>query len=552
MNDREKRDFQAGLAEEVDAFLRGEKTRRDFITRFGQMTGMLAVSGPLLASMSDWALAQQAAELADPGTPLGQAQAAALAASTEGPADGSAFRAVEAAKQFSGVTLNMTSEAGLQALDPRNFSGPMWQQLTGIGSNVVELSNPDQYSKAVAEHIAGSGAFDVLDISPAWTPSLADGGVIAPLDDYIAKYMNMADLDDYHPLYKALPTYKGKIWGFFDDGDMFALYYRKDIFEDPKMQEAYQAKFGAALGPPKSWEEYTQVAQFITDQMAPEVYGAGHFRKAGSPGNQFDFLQQFRANGGQLFDTDMKAQLASPAGVRTLENMKAANAASIPGNNELDAVSLWAAFLTGKVAMIYSWPPTGRMAANYSQSATAINFIPQSQIAGKVGYAVVPGNPEHATGFNKALSADSPNPEAAYLFMQWVTSPPVSLARVMLPYALRDPYRLSHFKSDLYGALFPGARDYLINLNNSANVGLLDPIMPGAQDYFLSIDRMCTSVWAGTDPQQALETAAAEWNDTTDRLGVDSQRAFYEEFLKLPGSTADNTVEKLGMAVKLD
>ncbi|MCU0790128.1 MAG: extracellular solute-binding protein, partial [Nitratireductor sp.] len=311
-------------------------------------------------------------------------------------------------------------------------------------------------------------------------------------------------------------------------------------------------KFNAELAPPKTWAEYNQIAQFITDQMAPEVYGAGHFRKAGSPGNQFDFLQQFRTNGGQLFDADMKAQLASDAGVKTLENMKASNAASIPGNNELDAVSLWAAFLTGKVAMIYSWPPSGRMAANYSQSAAAINFIPQSQIAGKVGYAVVPGNPEHATGFNKALTADSANPEAAYLFMQWVTSPPVSLARVMLPYALRDPYRLSHFKSELYGALFPSAKEYLINLNNSANVGLLDPIMPGAQDYFLTIDRMCTDVWAGADPATALKTASAEFDATTERLGVESQKAFYQEFLKLPGATADNTVEKLGMAVKIE
>jgi multiple sugar transport system substrate-binding protein len=317
------------------------------------------------------------------------------------------------------------------------------------------------------------------------------------------------------------------------------------------MMDAYQAKFGTPLAPPKTWEEYTQIAQFITDQKAPEIYGAGHFRKAGSPGNQFDFLQQFRANGGQLFDADMKAGLASPAGVKTLQNMLAANAASIPGNNELDAVSLWAAFLTGKVAMIYSWPPSGRMSANYSQSDTAINFVPHSEIAGKVGYAVVPGNPEHATGFNKALSADSPNPEAAYLFMQWVTSPPVSLARVMLPYALRDPYRLSHFTSDLYAQLWPDAKAYLINLNNSANVGLLDPIMPGAQDYFLSVDRMATAVWAGTDPQAALETAAAEWNDTTDRLGADAQKAYYEEFLKLPGATADNTVEKLGLAVNL-
>jgi multiple sugar transport system substrate-binding protein len=552
MNDRERRDFEAGLTADVDDWLQGRPTRRTFIQRFGQLTGMIALSGTALASYTDRVVAATAVDLADPSTPLGKAQAAMMKASTEGPADGSAYRAVQAAKKYAGVTLNMTYEAGLQALEPRNLSGPVWEQLTGIKHNVVELSHPDQYSKPVAEHIAGSGAYDILDIEPAWTPSLADGGVIAPLDDYIAKYLNKADLEDYHPLYKALPTYKGKIWGFFDDGDMFALYYRKDIFEDPKMKEGYQKKFGKALEVPKTWEDYAQVAQFITDNMAPNVYGAGHFRKAGSPGNQYDFLQQFRANGGQFFDGSMKAQLASDKGIKTLTNMLAANKASIPGNNELDAVSLWAAWLQGKVAMIYSWPPTGRMTAGYSQSDKAINFIPQSTIADKVGYAVVPGNPEHATGYNKALAASSSNLDAAYLFMQWAVSPPVSLARVMVPYALRDPYRLSHFKSELYAGLFPTAKDYLRNLNASANVGLLDMIMPGWQDYALSIDRMCTSVWAGTDPKAALTTAAAEWDATTNRLGVASQKAFFDEYNKLPGSSADRTVEKLGMAVKLD
>jgi multiple sugar transport system substrate-binding protein len=554
MNERERKDFQAGLAAEVDAWLRGEPTRREFIKRFGQATGMLALSGGALPALTQLALAQTQMQLEDPSTPLGKAQALALAASTEGPADGSAFRAIEAAKQFSssGITLNMTYEAGLQALDPRNFSGPLFEQLTGIKSVVVELPSPDMYSKPIAEHIAASGAYDILDLQPQWTPALADGGVIAPLDDYIAKYMNMADLEDFHPLYKALPTYKGKTWGFFDDGDMFALYYRKDIFEDAKLNEAYQAKFGKKMEVPKTWEDYAQVAQFITDNMAPNVYGAGHFRKAASPGNQFDWMQQFRSNGGVFFDDNMKAAIANEIGVKTLENMKAANAASIPGNEELDAVSLWVAWLQGKVAMIYSWPPTGRMSAGYSQSDKAISFIPQSSIAGKVGYAVVPGgNPEHAFGFNKSLAADSANPEAAYLFMQWATSPAVSLARCMLPYALRDPYRLSHFKSDLYAQLWPDAKEYLLNLNASANVGLLDPIMPGAQDYQLSLDRMCTSVWAGTDPMEALQTAAAEWDATTEQLGVETQKAFYLEFLKLPGATAANTVEKLGMAVKL-
>src|SRR5688572_15871487 len=111
MNNRGRRDFEAGLAAEVDAWLKGEPTRRDFIKKFGQMTGMIAMSGPLLASVSSMALAQAQTQLEDPSAPLGKAQALALAASTEGPADGSAFRAVEAAKQYSGVTLNMTYEA---------------------------------------------------------------------------------------------------------------------------------------------------------------------------------------------------------------------------------------------------------------------------------------------------------------------------------------------------------------------------------------------------------------------------------------------------------
>ena len=76
-------------------------------------------------------------------------------------------------------------------------------------------------------------------------------------------------------------------------------------------------------------------------------------------------------------------------------------------------------------------------------------------------------------------------------------------------------------------------------------------IMPGWQDYALSIDRMCTAVWAGEDPQTALQRAAAEWDATTERLGVDSQREAYQQFVKLPGAYADNTIETMGLAVHI-
>src|SRR5262249_43414133 len=123
-SDKDGRDFEAGLSREVDAWLRGDTSRRTFLARFAQLTGFGLTAGAM-AGMPGWAraavqLAQ--AQMADPSTPLGQAQAAALKASTEGPTDGSAYRAVQAAKAHKGITINMTYDAGLQALEPRNYS----------------------------------------------------------------------------------------------------------------------------------------------------------------------------------------------------------------------------------------------------------------------------------------------------------------------------------------------------------------------------------------------------------------------------------------------
>src|SRR5262249_14789245 len=139
MSDKERRDFEAGLSSEVDAWLRGDTSRRKFLTRFALLSGVALLSGWMM-QMPGWAraavqLAQ--AQMADPSTPLGQAQAAALKASTDGPTDGSAYRAVQAAKAHKGITINMTYEAGLQALEPRNYSGPVWKDLTGITSNII-------------------------------------------------------------------------------------------------------------------------------------------------------------------------------------------------------------------------------------------------------------------------------------------------------------------------------------------------------------------------------------------------------------------------------
>ncbi|MBV9959587.1 MAG: ABC transporter substrate-binding protein, partial [Acidobacteria bacterium] len=79
MNERERRDFNAGLSDEVDAWLRGDTSRRTFLTRFMLLGGAAMVPGLgfTAGGSKAWADAADLAkvELADKSTPLGQAQA---------------------------------------------------------------------------------------------------------------------------------------------------------------------------------------------------------------------------------------------------------------------------------------------------------------------------------------------------------------------------------------------------------------------------------------------------------------------------------------------
>ena len=508
--------------------------RREFLVKSG-------LAAAATAAAATWLQTEQAA--------------AAVEASTAGTAaaDPIATSAVNAAKQFEGITLGRINEAGPQALDDKNFSGPLWKRLTGIDTRLTEAPFAQIRTKVIAENLARSGALDTIEMSPAWLPDFADQKVIIPIDSLIRKYRAQSTLADLHPLYRALGRYKGQTWGFFDDGDVWALYYRKDIFGNRRLQAAYRAKFKQALRVPRGWDEFNQVAQFITDQLAPRVYGTGMGRALGNPGNQFYFFQQFRSNGGRFFNPQtMKAEINTAIAVKTMNQILLQNKASPPGVEKLDFVSGWGLWLQGKTAMIMAWPPTGRISENYSQRDKAFSFLPKSKIVGKVGYARVPGaNGEHAGSFIKAVMATSKNQEAAYLFNQWATSPSISLQRVMLPYTLRDPYRMSHYRAAQYKRLWKGADQYLVTLAEAANDAVLDLTMPGAGDYANAIDRAMTAMYAGKDVKEALDEAAAEWDRITQRLGVDKQRAAYRLFLTYPGATGANTVRKRGQAVKV-
>jgi multiple sugar transport system substrate-binding protein len=170
-------------------------------------------------------------------------------------AETAAERAVNEAKQYSGTTITIVWEAGLQSLDPLNFSGPKWKELTGIDVKVVEVQTAEMFTKIMQEYRAGTGAYDALNVIPAWMADLANAGALEELDPYVDKYGFRDELQKIAPTYRDNQMkVNGKIYGFPDDGDVFVMYYRKDVFGDPDVQKAFKDKLGLTIEQLSDWE----------------------------------------------------------------------------------------------------------------------------------------------------------------------------------------------------------------------------------------------------------------------------------------------------------
>jgi multiple sugar transport system substrate-binding protein len=453
-------------------------------------------------------------------------------------AESAADIAVKAAQQFKGQTISIVWEAGLQALDPLHFSGPKWKELTGIDVKVVEVATAEMFTKIMQDYKSGAGGYDALNVIPAWMPDLANAGALEVLDPYVEKYGYAPELQTIAPIYRDNQMkVNGKIYAFPDDGDVFVLYYRKDVLGDPAIQTAYKEKFGTDLPvPPTTWKDFDQVAGFITEFTKGAPYGASFFREVGY-GN-FMFQERFRNEGGKFFDADtMKATINTDAGVKVFTDWLAENKFGPPGMEQWGFVENLAAFLQGQSAMTLSWPPYGRWAEGYGSDQEALNWVPKTTIAGKVGYAMTPGgHPELAAGFALAIASGSKNKEAAYLFIQWLNSESVSLERVKLPYTLRDPFRTAHFADAGYLGLWPNAKDYLAALKQGSDFGLLDLSLLQTDKYEEVLRQSVSKLWAGEDPKAILDTAAGEWDAITEKIGVDKQKAVYADWASKSGA----------------
>jgi multiple sugar transport system substrate-binding protein len=200
---------------------------------------------------------------------------------------------------------------------------------------------------------------------------------------------------------------------------------------------------------------------------------------------------------------------------------------------------------------ILSWSFTetvGLMAAGQAATDVRWPFLsffvqgPDSQVKGKIAYALPPGDEIDGQlnrraimqfGTSCAVNAHSKNPELAYLFLQWLNSPEKGpLVRGATTGFADASVRWNDVDNEALQAKYPP--EYFAISLDLAQITTPEPSIPGANEYIDILDRNLQEAAQGSKtPKEAMDAAAAGWDDVTDRLGRENQMEVWQQFLEI-------------------
>ncbi len=392
--------------------------------------------------------------------------------------------------QYEGQTLTIPVMSG-DFENSINAVVPLFEELSGADV-VVESMPGDQFTDKVQLDLNNTNRYDIILSPVAFLHGYAEAGKIAELQPVIDKNASPSyDTSDFlEGLYKTYGTYKGKLYALPYKPDVQLLFYRKDLFEDPKNQTAFKAKFNKDLKVPETNEDMLQVAEFFTKSFNPDspvnygyvncmLKGASRWLWINRGADDVDgnLMPAFNNEKGlKAFDTIVELQKYAPKEWLQM------------GWDEGNAF-----FANGNAAMIEQWPGLW----------VTVNDD-KSPVKDKVGVAVTPGKTPTLGGWGIGINAESKNQELAWKFIEFATSKDGELLKI--EYTM-DPCRKSTYEikgvqdfSPLYGALMESFNyaatladadvPYISSKLNDSMEGHVQLVLTGGETTQQAVDRM--------------------------------------------------------------
>lgn len=410
--------------------------------------------------------------------------------------------------QFSNVSLNVACRH-LPAMDFIEKHKGLFESFTGAKINFTDYPENDLRSHIVSDASNAAAGFQIYCLDDNYVPLFATNNWVLPIGQQIKPAYDLGDLFDS---LRGVYSWKDQLYGLPIYSEVTILYYRKDLFDDAKMQ------------PPGTLAELEQDAAKL--KQPPRIFGISLRGLRGEGMNVYPWTEWLRSYGGDFLGPKMEPVFNSSEGIEaTAHYADLIQKDGPPGSGTWGWPQVSSAFAAGRVAMIIE----------SSAFYPTFNDPKQSNIAGKIGYAVVPAGPKGRFPANYSIGLaiastvkDSKQRDAALAFLQWATSKQMEFARTAQDIGNED--RKSVSSSDLLkGKLDP---TYIAVTAESQRITQPEyrPMIPQWREMGDILGAQLEAAFTGEKtPKAALDAAAQQVAERFKAEGVLGTPRPYEE-----------------------
>jgi multiple sugar transport system substrate-binding protein len=288
-----------------------------------------------------------------------------------------------------------------------------------------------QWHDQIFTDFAAQGGADIVILDSQYIGEAVTGNHVLDLTDWM-KAGNI-EIDDYVPAalsaYGEYPAGSGKYYGVAAEGDTQMLVYRKDIFADQAVKDAFKAKAGKDLAVPTKWTDLLEIAQFFKEtpddvDKAPSGYTTfwcgtkDCYDQVATVWNQMAW-----SFGGELWNPEtykVEGVLNSDANLKALEFAAELFKTGPEGSGNFQFNEAVSAICNGEVAMTTIWFGFGPAFIDKAGCKEADNLA----------FDLVPGETKHITslgGMGLSVSSYTKNQDAALAFVKWFESKDIQI-----------------------------------------------------------------------------------------------------------------------------
>jgi len=370
-------------------------------------------------------------------------------------------RAIEGAKQLKAagkapakLTLLVVASCVPQFVKPLPAGGESvketWERETGIELDFVGIEASEIWKKVLQDITTGSGSFDMYTHSWNNVGDLVSAGGAYKLDDLVAQYQ-----PDWGDPTRGTPTpeienllykYNGSYYVASIDGDFVTWQHRTDLIQDSAHQAGFKGKFGYDLpAEPTTWTEIDNLCEYF------HGHGIGHANLLGPFWGLSNFYARFasqKAPNNYWLDQDGNPTLATPEGIRAAQQHIDSLKWTSPDNLTWGWAEQYGSMANMKSSMAMTF--TNMAAINDKM----VDGKASTPLTGHLG-GWLPVGVKHGSetvrrsviyyNVTASVAAKSQYPEAAYLFLQYISSTRTFTRICGNPVGGCDPFQQANF-----------------------------------------------------------------------------------------------------------